>query len=150
MPCSVARSLEAVGEWWTLLIVRDCLLGVARFDQFQSRLGIARNVLADRLDTLIDHGVLERHPYQEHPVRYDYVLTEKGRALWPVLAALQDWGDTWGGWSDLAPAELVHAPCGHATQVVPTCASCRGVLHLDDVTRQVQPGAPGRSLPEVP
>lgn len=149
MPCSLARSLEAVGEWWTLLIIRDCFLGITRFDHFQTRLGIARNVLSDRLDTLVDHQVVERHAYQEHPPRYDYLLTDKGRALWPVLTALQEWGDQWGGWEDLAAVERVHTPCGHPTQLVPTCASCRGVLHGDDVTTRLAPGSTGRALPDL-
>ena len=85
MNCSMARSLEVIGEWWTLLILRDAFLGIRRFDDFVERLGIARNVLTNRLETLIDADVLERRPYDEARGRYDYVLTEKGRALWPVM-----------------------------------------------------------------
>ena len=95
MNCSIARSLEVIGEWWTPLILRDAFFGVTRFDEFQQRLGIARNILAARLDTLVDHGVLERRPYDEARGRYDYVLTDKGKALWPVLVALRQWGDEW-------------------------------------------------------
>ncbi len=84
MNCSVAQSLEIIGEWWTLLILRDAFLGVRRFEDFVERLGISRNVLTNRLDTLVDAGVLERRPYDEARGRYDYVLTDKGRALWPV------------------------------------------------------------------
>ena len=105
--CSVAQTLEVVGEWWTLLIVRDLFLGVRRFDAIQERLGIARNVLADRLDHLVERGIVERRPYQEHPVRHDYVLTEKGRALWPVIEAMRTWGDDWEA-PDGPPLELVH------------------------------------------
>lgn len=148
MPCSVARTLEVVGEWWSLLVVRDCLLGVSRFDHLRERLGIARNVLSDRLDTLVAHGVLERRPYQDHPPRYDYLLTDKGRDLWPVVVALREWGDRWAGWDPAPPLELVHRPCGHATQVVPTCARCRGVLHLDDLASRPAPGAAHHVLPE--
>ena len=85
MSCSIARSLEIVGEWWTLLIIRDAFLGVTRFEELQQRLGIARNILTDRLDTLVDAGVMERHLYDEARDRYDYKLTPMGRALWPVL-----------------------------------------------------------------
>ena len=85
MPCSIAQTLEVVGEWWTLLIVRDVLLGLRRFDEIQDRLGIARNVLAQRLDLLVEHDVLTRRAYQERPLRHEYVLTERGRDLWPVL-----------------------------------------------------------------
>ncbi len=77
MNCSIAQTLEIVGEWWTLLIVRDAMFGVTRFDEFSSRLGIARNVLAQRLDTLVEHGVLKKVPYQDNPVRHDYRLTDK-------------------------------------------------------------------------
>src|SRR5688572_8693998 len=95
MHCPIAQSLEVIGEWWTLLILRDCFLGVSRFEDFVDRLGIARNVLTDRLDTLVDAGVLRRRPYDEARSRHDYLLTEKGRALWPVMTALRQWGDEW-------------------------------------------------------
>ena len=91
--CSIARALEIVGERWTLLIVRDVLLGLRRFDQLQESLGIARNVLAARLNRLVDEGILERVPYSERPLRHEYRLTKKGRELEPALAALRRWGD---------------------------------------------------------
>jgi DNA-binding HxlR family transcriptional regulator len=91
--CSVARTLEVVGDRWTLLIVRDVALGVRRFDQFLESLGIASNVLADRLTRLVDDGILERVPYSERPERFEYRLTEKGRELGPALLALMQWGD---------------------------------------------------------
>src|SRR5262245_17229223 len=93
--CSVARTLEIVGERWTLLIVRDALLGLTRFEQFQHSLGIARNVLADRLNRLVDAGILERVRYSERPERYDYLLTEKGSELRLALAGLRQWGDAY-------------------------------------------------------
>src|SRR6478752_4646818 len=95
MNCSIARSLEVIGEWWTLLILRDAFFGVTRFEVFQERLGIARNVLAARLDALVDHGVFERRCYDEARSRFDYVLTDKGKALWPVLVTIRQWGDEW-------------------------------------------------------
>jgi DNA-binding HxlR family transcriptional regulator len=91
--CSVARSLEVVGERWTLLIIRDAFLGLRRFEQFQENLGIARNVLTDRLNRLVDEGILERVPYSERPARYEYRLTQKGRDLNIALAGLRQWGD---------------------------------------------------------
>jgi DNA-binding HxlR family transcriptional regulator len=93
--CSVAQCLEVVGEWWTLLIIRDAFLGVRRFDDFQARLGISRNILNRRLSHLVDHGVLERLPYQVNPPRSEYRLTDKGRDLWHVIAAMRQWGDRW-------------------------------------------------------
>lgn len=91
--CSIARALEVVGERWTLLIIRDVLLGLHRFDQLQESLGIARNVLTDRLNRLVDEGVLKRVLYNERPEWYEYQLTKKGRDLNIALTALRQWGD---------------------------------------------------------
>jgi DNA-binding HxlR family transcriptional regulator len=91
--CSIARALELVGERWTLLIIRDAFLGLRRFDEFQESLGVARNVLSDRLNRLVDEGILERSVYSERPPRSEYRLTEKGRELGVPLIALMQWGD---------------------------------------------------------
>ena len=91
--CSLARALEIVGERWTLLILRDVFLGVRRFDDFQERLDVSRTVLAGRLQRLVEEGILARERYQERPDRYEYVLTQKGRDLWPAINALRAWGD---------------------------------------------------------
>ena len=91
--CSIARALEIVGERWTLLIVRDAFLGLRRFDQFQESLGIARNVLTDRLNRLVEEGILDRVRYSERPERYEYRLTRKGRDLQIALEGLRQWGD---------------------------------------------------------
>ncbi|MFJ1893907.1 winged helix-turn-helix transcriptional regulator [Streptomyces sp. NPDC093108] len=93
--CAIAQALDVVGDWWTLLIVRDTARGVHRFDALQEELGVSRKVLTERLRLLVDAGVLSREPYQDRPPRYEYRLTRRGRALLPVLIALQDWGDTW-------------------------------------------------------
>lgn len=94
--CPVARGLSVVGDRWTMLVLRDCFLGVRRFDEFQKRLGVTRHVLADRLRKLEREGVLERRPYQERPLRHEYRLTEAGRALHPVMMALVAWTDRFG------------------------------------------------------
>jgi DNA-binding HxlR family transcriptional regulator len=120
MNCSIGQSLEVIGEWWSLLIIRDAFLGVTRFDDFSERLGIARNVLNQRLSHLVDEGVFERVAYNDHPPRYDYVLTEQGRDLWPVVVALRQWGDRWRA-PDGPPLQLVHRECGHI-RTVPVCA----------------------------
>ena len=91
--CSIARALEIVGERWTLLIIRDVFLGIRRFDELQESLGVARNVLTDRLHRLVGEGVLERVPYSERPTRYEYRLTTKGRDLNIALSGLRQWGD---------------------------------------------------------
>ena len=93
--CSIARSLEAIGDRWTMLVVRDAFLGVRRFEEFQDRLGVARNILSDRLGRLVDDGILEKRPYQERPQRFEYRLTEKGRDLFPVMISLMKWGDAY-------------------------------------------------------
>jgi DNA-binding HxlR family transcriptional regulator len=93
--CSIARALEIVGERWTLLIIRDAFLGLRRFEELQESLGIARNVLTDRLNRLVEAGILERVRYSERPERYEYHLTEKGRELDVALAGLRQWGDTY-------------------------------------------------------
>lgn len=140
MDCSVAQSLEVIGEWWTPLILRDAFLGIRRFGDFQQRLGIARNILATRLDTLVEHGVMVKVPYQDHPVRYDYKLTEKGRDLWLVITALREWGDRWEA-PQGRPVEVVHRSCGEITSIVPTCSCCGEVLTPFDLDARPGPGA---------
>ena len=123
MECSVARTLEVVGEWWTMLVIREAFSGVRRFDDFQGRLGIARNVLAARLQSLVDHGVLERRQYQDRPPRCEYRLTEKGLDLYPVLIAMLTWGDTWTAGEAGPPLKLTHE-CGHDPNAILVCSHC--------------------------
>ena len=139
MNCSIGQSLEVVGEWWSLLIIRDAFLGVTRFDDFQERLGIARNVLNQRLSHLVEEGVFERVAYNEHPPRFDYVLTDQGRDLWPVVVALRQWGDRWRA-PDGPPLQLVHRECGHITELVPVCVHCRAPVGPTDVSAVPGPG----------
>ncbi len=146
MNCSVARSLEIVGEWWTLLILRDAFLGVTRFDDLQRRLGIARNVLTARLDRLVAHDILERRVYDEARDRADYRLTAKGRALWPVLTALRQWGDEWL-YDDQPPLLLEHRSCGNHTHATMACDSCGEPLSLTDLRLVPGPAATGDELP---
>lgn len=145
MNCSVAQCLELVGEWWSLLIVRDAFLGVRRFDDLRTRLGISRNVLAQRLARLVEEGVLEKVPYEEHPPRYEYRLTDKGRDLWHVLTAMRQWGDRWAA-PDGPPLQLVHRVHGHIAEVVPTCAHCGEALDATAVKAVAGPGARDPSL----
>jgi DNA-binding HxlR family transcriptional regulator len=138
--CSVAQCLEVVGEWWSLLIVRDAFLGVTRFDDFQARLGISRNILTQRLNHLVDNGVLDRVPYQDRPPRSEYRLTDKGRDLWHVVTAMRQWGDRWAAPAG-PPLKIRHRACGHLTEVVPTCSSCGEVLDARSVTGIPGPGS---------
>lgn len=124
MPCSVARTLEVVGEWWSLLVLRDAFKGVRRFDDFQRSLGIARNILADRLAGLVEHGVLERRMYQERPERYEYRLTAKGLDLYPVIVGLLRWGDRWAADEMGPPLVLTHKACAHEGVPVLVCPGC--------------------------
>ena len=140
MNCSVAQCLEVIGEWWSMLIVRDAFLGVSRFDDFQARLGMSRNILNQRLAHLVEAGVLQKVPYQERPPRYDYKLTKKGRDLWPVLTAMRQWGDHYAA-PDGPPLELVHRTCGHVADAVMVCSHCHGEMGPRDVKAIDGPGA---------
>ena len=125
---SVSRALDQLGGWWTLLIVNEAMLGTSRFDQFQGRLGTARNILSARLRGLVEAEILERSRYQEHPPRFEYRLTAKGRDLFPLLIAIRQWGDKWLR-DDEPPLALIH-DCGSEAWFVPVCSSCGGQLTL--------------------
>jgi DNA-binding HxlR family transcriptional regulator len=139
--CSIARTIDAVGEWWTLLIVRDAFRGTKRFDDFQASLGLARSVLTARLRKLTEQGILRRTAYSEHPPRYEYELTEKGRALFGVIAVMLQWGDTWAPSPGGPPVEFVHDVCGNVTQPVLTCPHCHGEVTADNTHSQPGPGS---------
>src|SRR5690606_21369976 len=111
--CSVARTVSVIGDRWTLLVLRDCFLGIRRFEAFRERLGISRPMLADRLAKLVDAGVLQKHAYQEAPPRFEYRLTPKGLDLHPVIMAIVHWGDTHMAGPEGRPLLHRHAACGH-------------------------------------
>jgi len=138
MSCPVARSLDIVGEWWTLLIVRDALAGARRFDDFRGT-GIADNVLTARLKRLVAEGILERHPYQQRPMRHEYLLTQKGRALAPVLGALRAWGRQWTRGKDRS-LRMVHTACGSEVALRAYCDECDERLTLEDLTPELRGG----------
>ena len=121
--CSIARSLDALGDGWTLMIIRDAFFGVRRFADFERGLGISKNVLAARLRHLVEHEILERVDEGVHGERYEYRLTDKGRDLYPVIATLLRWGDRWMA-EDGPPTEFRHRGCGHRFTPVLTCKSC--------------------------
>lgn len=138
--CSIARALEVVGERWTLLLLRDAFLGVRRFDDFQARLGISRNVLARRMARLVEAGLLRREPYHERPMRYEYLLTERALDLWPVLLGLSQWGDADESANPLgATREFFHAECGHPVQAVVRCPHCELQVALAEVAARRGP-----------
>jgi DNA-binding HxlR family transcriptional regulator len=111
-PCSIARTMDLLGDWWTPLVLREAFYGIKRFDAFQRELGIARNTLTDRLRRLVDEGLLEKRAYQRDPMRYDYVLTEKGRDFFGVLAAMSSWGDRWLSGDEGVPVVFHQDRCG--------------------------------------
>jgi DNA-binding HxlR family transcriptional regulator len=138
--CSIAGTLEIIGDRWTILILRDAFRGVRRFDEIQQDLGIARNILTERLTKLVDHGVLEKRKYQDRPARYEYRLTDKGKDLQPAILTLLAWGD-----KHLAPEGpptlLVHHDCDHAAEAVVVCSHCGGAITTRNVSAQAGPGA---------
>jgi DNA-binding HxlR family transcriptional regulator len=138
--CSVAQCLEVVGEWWSLLIIRDAFLGVTRFDDFQGRLGISRNILTQRLSRLVGNGILRREPYSDHPPRSEYRLTAKGRDLWLVVTAMRQWGDRWAAPAG-PPLEITHKGCGQVVTAVPVCSHCGEPLDARSVTGRPGPGS---------
>ena len=139
--CSVAKSLEVIGERWSLLIIRDVMNGNRRFSQIQSSLGIARNVLSARLQRLIDEDILERRAYQESPPRHEYFLTQKGLDLWPSLLALMHWGDRHSAGPAGPPLLVIHKGCGGEVSDRGICETCGEVLHAHDATAVPGPGA---------
>jgi DNA-binding HxlR family transcriptional regulator len=137
--CSIARALEVVGERWSLLILRDAFLGLRRFDDFQRSLGVARNVLADRLDRLVEAGVFERVRYTERPPRFEYRLTKRGRDLYPVLFALMRWGDKYAA-PNGPPRVLLHRGCGGTPDDHLVCAKCGESLSVGQLETRAGPG----------
>src|SRR5438552_14299257 len=139
--CSIARSLEVVGERWTLLILRDAVLGIERFEEFQDSLGIATNVLTNRLKLLCDEGVLERVPDDQRPGRPKYLLTEKGSGLAPALIALMKWGDRHYPTPNGPPRLIVHAGCGGNIGADFRCERCGQQAGPGEIELPPGPGA---------
>ena len=140
--CSVARSLEVVGERWTLLVLRDVFLGLHRFDELIDSLGVTRTVLTSRLRKLVDEGVLERRRYQERPERFEYHVAGKGQALFPVIAHLMRWGDTFYPATAGPPRLLLHHGCGGEIHSALVCDRCAAVAGPADVEPAPGPGMP--------
>lgn len=132
-PCSVARSVAVIGDRWTLMILRDCFLGVRRFEDFERRLGISRSIIADRLRLLEREGVLRREAYQERPRRFEYRLTDKGLDLHPVIMAIVHWGDTHYAGEAGPPLIHRHRACGCDFAPVTTCSACGAPVTARDV-----------------
>ena len=138
--CSIAASLQLIGDRWSLLILRDAFRGVRRFDELAADLGIARNLLADRLQKLVDHGILVKQPYQQRPVRYEYRLSAKGIDLSPALVALMHWGDK-HVLGESPPVVLVHDRCGTPLEQTLTCPQCAEAVTPRAIKSRPGPGA---------
>ncbi|MEU3343559.1 helix-turn-helix domain-containing protein [Streptomyces sp. NPDC006700] len=136
--CSIARALEIIGERWTMLVIRDALYGVRRYNDFLVHLGIPRAVLAARLQTLTAEGILEKRRYQESPPRDEYVLTERGTALWPTLRALGLWGRE--HFTEVQLRYFRHAECGTELGPYGECPACATVVPVEDVLMEPGPG----------
>jgi DNA-binding HxlR family transcriptional regulator len=138
-PCSLARTLAVIGDKWTLLVLRDCFLGIRRFDEFERRLGITRHLLAGRLKKLVEHGVLTKLAYQQRPLREEYRLTEKGLDLHPLILTLVSWGDRHMADERGAPLLHVHKGCGQVMKPILVCSECAEPVTARDI--RVEPGA---------
>ncbi len=155
LECPLARSLDIIGEWWSLLIVRDLFYGITTFDLLCQDLGIARNILATRLKKLTDRGIIEKQADAAKPRRQSYCLTRKGKDLFPVIMALVAWGNTWEV-PQGPPITFRHLPDGHTVQPLLICGHCGDPLHAGEIRAEKGPGLkrpsalplPLRTLPD--
>lgn len=132
-PCSIARTLSVIGDRWTMLILRNAFLGARRFESFQQNLGVTRHVLSERLKRLVEHDILEKRPYTDRQERFEYCLTEKGLALYPVLMSMATWADQWMDEGLGRPVQFIHKTCGHSIQPHLVCNECGDAIHAKDI-----------------
>jgi DNA-binding HxlR family transcriptional regulator len=147
--CSIARTVELIGDRWTPLVLRDVALGISRFDAIQRNLGISRKVLTERLQTLVDQGVVSKTPYQHNPPRHDYALTEKGTDLAMVLVAIQVFGDKWEFGESGPPLQWRHLACGQISTPVPCCDHCGEPVRPGDAVPLRGPSFDESTWPEI-
>ena len=145
-PCSIARTVDLIGDWWTPLILRDAYYGATRFDDFQSGLGVGRNVLSDRLRRLVDEGLFERIPYQEKPPRFEYRLTPKGLSFLDVLLAMLSWGDDWMAGEEGPPIELYDQRTGQTIRPQVIDANTGDPIRYEHMGTRPGPGFPEHLL----
>jgi len=143
--CSLARTVAVIGDRWTLLILRECFLRKRRFEEFQSSLGITRHLLSERLKKLVRFGVLRRTPYQDSPARYEYILTQRGLDLYPIVMAIVHWGDTHMVDERGRPLLHEHKTCGKLFDPVMVCSECGEPIEARQVHVHTGPGAPAGS-----
>ncbi len=147
-PCSIARTLAVIGDRWTMLIVRDLFLGARRFDEFQINTGMSSNLLTQRLNRLVEHGIIRKVPYSRHPPRHEYRFTAKGVDLYPIVCGLRQWGDRWRKADTRLQAKLWHNACGMVMRpvITLTCSKCGEPLGHGDVCVTNRPPPVGQEL----
>ncbi len=136
--CSIARTIEIIGNEWSLMILREMFLGSRRFDDLQRQTGASTQVLSQRLRRLVSAGILRREAYSTRPARYEYRLTRKGCELWPVIVAMKTWGDAWLA-DGRAPVEIVHEACGRTVDPQMTCPYCGEPMTAHDARAKLSP-----------
>ncbi|MEM6275017.1 MAG: helix-turn-helix domain-containing protein [Myxococcota bacterium] len=144
-PCSVARTVDLLGDWWTPLVLREAFYGARRFENFQSNLGIGRNILTQRLRRLVAEDVMRKKLYQRHPPRYEYRLTQKGRELFPVIATMMRWGDRWY-FDGRPPVELRDRSSGCAVQALVVDENTGRRLDVRELFTSAGPSMPKKYL----
>jgi DNA-binding HxlR family transcriptional regulator len=149
LQCSIARTLDLIGDRWTPLVLRDVAMGISRFDAIQRDLGISRKVLTERLQHLVEADVVSRTPYQDHPPRHDYQLTEKGSDLAMVLVAMQTFGDKWTTGASGVPLQWRHLGCGEISSPVACCDHCGAQVGPGDAVPMRGPGFDEDTWPEM-
>jgi DNA-binding HxlR family transcriptional regulator len=140
-PCTIARSADVLGDDWILLVMRQACLGTRRFEDFQRELGIGRSILTTKLHRLVAEGMLRRVEYQQRPVRQEYRLTDKGRDVYPILAATAAWGERWLSGPGGTPLILHHTACDHDMHAMVVCSECEEPLDVRQVSARPGPGA---------
>lgn len=137
MTCTIARSVDTIGDPWTIMIMKELFLGQRRFDDIQMYTGMSPHLLSVRMKKLEKRGIVRRRPYQQRPTRYEYRLTGKGIDLWPILVALKDWSARWGKWPEGEPLNIRHKACGHVTALKVVCSHCGEPINARDVRQEM-------------
>jgi DNA-binding HxlR family transcriptional regulator len=137
MTCTIARSVDVIGDPWTIMIMKELFLGQRRFDDIQMYTGMSPHLLSVRMKKLEKVGVVQRRAYQQRPSRYEYRLTEKGIGLWPILVAFKDWSARWGRWPKGEPLDIRHKACGHVTALKVVCSHCDEPINARDVRQEM-------------
>ena len=137
MTCTIARSVDVIGDPWTIMIMKELFLGQRRFDEIQKYTGISPHLLSVRMRRLTKQGIVLRQQYQRHPMRYEYRLTEKGIDAWPILIALKDWSARWGKWPEGEPLKIRHKACDHVASLKIVCSHCAEPMNARDVRQEM-------------